>query len=129
MRAPDVVPLRPPSRGRGRGATAASVVCAGLLTVLAACAPLAIGLAPEKAPRVSDTALARRAVDTFWDSFQDARYDRIHEVQLQLTAAYLETPRDATLALLLAHTHFKTGAAECATTTRGTILRTCSARS
>ena len=33
------------------------------------------------------------------------RYDNIARVQMPLTAAYLETPGDPRLALLLAHTH------------------------
>jgi hypothetical protein len=44
-------------------------------------------------------------VQTFWDSFYEARYENIPRIHMLLTAAYLENPHDPRLALLLAHTH------------------------
>lgn len=73
--------------------------------LLAGCAELAIRSAQPKEPRASTTPLARVAVERFWASFREARYEGLPEVRRLLTAAYLETPTDPRLALLLAHAH------------------------
>lgn len=66
---------------------------------------LAIRAAPEKTPLHSTTELARTAKASFWNGFQSNNYDSIPGVIRQLTAAYLEDPRDPEVTLLLAHAH------------------------
>ena len=61
--------------------------------------------APEKTAQVSNTELAQKAKQTFWDAFYGARYDQLPEVLKLLTAAYLENPRDPQITLYLAHSH------------------------
>ena len=88
------------------GTTARAFVYLLLVILLAGCSQIAIGSAPPKQPRLSDSDLARQAIQLFWKDFYDANYDNISMIQRVLTAAYLENPNDPRLALLLAHTHF-----------------------
>jgi hypothetical protein len=89
--------------GRTARAAVASVMT---LLILAGCSEIAIKSAPAKEPRASSSPLAAVAARVFWESFSEARYENIPRVQSILTAAYLENPGDARLALLVAHTHF-----------------------
>jgi len=75
------------------------------VSLLAGCAEVAIRSAPAKQPRASQSDLAQNATRAFWENFYEARYENIPQVQMLLTAAYLENPNDPRLALLLAHTH------------------------
>lgn len=56
-------------------------------------------------PAAPPSPSAGRAHAAFWEAFYGERYDTIPAVLQQLTAAYLENPRDAQTALLLGHTH------------------------
>ena len=56
-------------------------------------------------PAAPSSPSGTRAHTAFWDAFYSGRYEAIPGVQQQLTAAYLENPRDAQTALLLGHTH------------------------
>lgn len=76
------------------------------LTVGAGCAETAVRTAREKRPAASNSELADQATDAFWATFHDSLYDNLEPVVFQLTAAYLEQPRDPEIALLLAHAHF-----------------------
>lgn len=76
-----------------------------LLLVGAGCDYLRVRFAPEKTAQRSETALAQKAKQTFWDNLHAGRYDQLPEGLYLLTAAYLETPRDPQIALLLAHAH------------------------
>jgi len=66
---------------------------------------IAVAIAPQKTPQVSDTPLAKHAQAFFWQEFHAGHYEQIPEMLRLLTAAYLEQPRDPKLPLLLAHTH------------------------
>ena len=72
----------------------------------AGCAKTAVRAARDKRPEPSRSELASGATDAFWATFHDSLYDNLDPVVFQLTAAYLEQPRDPELALLLGHAHF-----------------------
>lgn len=82
------------------------VVAAAVLWVR--CSSIAVWSAPPKRPAASTSRLAHHAVQRFWASFSEARYEDLPEIRRLLTAAYLETPTDPQLALLLAHAHLWT---------------------
>lgn len=67
---------------------------------------IAMASAPEKTPAVSDTAAAKAAKEHFWKVFHAGDYGRLDAVLHDLTAAYLDSPRDPETALLLGHAHF-----------------------
>lgn len=60
--------------------------------------------APREA-RPSDSGQAAQARAAFWDAFTGQRYEAIPGLLRQLTAAFLENPRDPETALILAHAH------------------------
>lgn len=65
----------------------------------------AIQFASEKIAQPSNSELATQAEQLFWDNFHAGNRDKIPDILIPLTAAYLENPNDAQIALLLAHTH------------------------
>ncbi|MEM7118004.1 MAG: hypothetical protein AAF614_36575 [Chloroflexota bacterium] len=65
----------------------------------------AVQFAQEKEAQPSTSELATQATQFFWDNFHAGNRERIPEILIQLTAAYLENPNDAEISLLLAHTH------------------------
>lgn len=66
---------------------------------------LAVRTAEEKKPEVSSTELARHAKHRFRETLYAADFDALPAARRQLTAAYLENPRDPETSLLLAHSH------------------------
>lgn len=66
---------------------------------------LALLTAPDKTSKPSSTELAEKAKRVFWENLHAGSYDQLPETLKLLTAAYLENPRDAQIALLLAHSH------------------------
>lgn len=60
-----------------------------------------------RAPRAPQPSLesAKRARAAFWEAFEGQRYEAIPGLLRQLSAAFLENPRDPETALILAHTH------------------------
>lgn len=94
-----------------RGSPAPSLPALLMVLTLVSCsmdaviAPMAIRAAPDKTPKMADSGLALHAKQVFWASFYEAEYEALPEVLRLLTAAYLETPEDPELALLLAHSH------------------------
>ncbi len=81
------------------------VVASGIL-VLSGCRAIAIGSAPAKTAQPSISEQATRARNAFWSALWNASYEELPGVIDQLTAAYLENPRDPEIALLSAHAHF-----------------------
>src|SRR5262249_15248182 len=77
---------------------AALLLCAG-------CGFFAVKFAPKKTARRSDTELARKARAFFHESLAAGRYDDLPEATRLLTAAYLESPRDPSIAFLLGMSH------------------------
>src|SRR5262245_30712491 len=82
-------------------------VLASLLIVLlgTACGDLAVKFAPKKTGKLSDTDLSRRAHADFLDSLASGSYDNLPEAMRLLTAAYLQNPRDGTIAFHLGMAH------------------------
>jgi len=73
---------------------------------LAGCAKIAVWNAPPKSPSEQRTALAKKADELFWDTFHNARYDRIQPALEAETAAYLADPADAITAAHIGWLHF-----------------------
>ncbi len=69
------------------------------------CGFFAVRFAPKKTAKVSDTELAKRARNVFHESLAAGQYDRLPEALRLLTAAYLENPRDPSVAFLLGMAH------------------------
>ena len=90
-------------------ALAAALVAAGSAVQPATPPRPALGAADLhlRPPRSAAPSLpsAARAHTAFWQAFYGERYETIPAVLQQLTAAYLENPRDGQTALLLGHTH------------------------
>jgi hypothetical protein len=84
-----------------RGATA---ILAALF-LASGCGFLAVKLAPKKTARRSDTQLAVKARSFFRESLVAGRYEDLPEATRLLTAAYLENPRDPSVAFLLGMSH------------------------
>ncbi len=84
---------------------------AGVAALLAAlflesgCGFFAVKLAPKKTARRSDTQLAVKARSFFRESLAAGRYEDLPEATRLLTAAYLENPRDPSVAFLLGMSH------------------------
>jgi hypothetical protein len=74
------------------------VGAAGVAFALQGCAWMAVQTAPAKLPASERTALALQADGLFWQVFSTGRYDDIGRVLEVHKAAYLQNPRDATLA-------------------------------
>ena len=80
-------------------------LAAAPLAALPACSSVAIASAPEKTPKPSDSPLAARAKTTFRETLASGDYEAIPGATELLTQAYLESPRDPELALLVGHAH------------------------
>ncbi|HTD52590.1 MAG TPA: hypothetical protein VK780_06165, partial [Thermoanaerobaculia bacterium] len=85
---------------RARGA----VVLAALF-LAGGCGFFAVKLAPKKTARRSDTELDVKARAFFRESLAAGRYEDLPEATRLLTAAYLENPRDPSVAFLLGMSH------------------------
>ncbi len=86
-----------------------ATLLAGLIALVALCAScssFAVATAPKKKPVPAQGKTASDAVADFWRALHGGDYASADEVAEQLTAAYLQHPRDPKLPLLLAHTHF-----------------------
>lgn len=82
-------------------------ILAWLLILLAGngCGDLAVKFAPTKTGKLSDTDLSRRAHAYFLESLESGGYDKLPEAMRLLTAAYLQNPRDGTIAFHLGMAH------------------------
>jgi hypothetical protein len=70
------------------------------------CRAIAVRSAPPKTAQRRASEQAAAAQKAFWSALSNARYEDLPRVIDELTAAYLENPRDPDVALLLAHAHF-----------------------
>jgi hypothetical protein len=84
-------------------ASVAAILAA--LFLASGCGFLAVKLAPKKTARRSDTPLAIKARSFFRESLAAGRYENLPEATRLLTAAYLENPRDPSVAFLLGMSH------------------------
>src|ERR1700733_8864297 len=100
----------PPTRTSHVFALLTSLAALPLGAALPACSSVAIASAPEKSPKASDSPLAARAKSTFRETLAGGDYDAIPAATELLTQAYLESPRDPELALLVGHAHLWRGA-------------------
>ena len=76
-----------------------------LLLLTAGCGFFAVHFAPKKTAKASDTELARKAQNLFRENLATGNYDHLPEALRLLTAAYLENPRDPSVAFLLGMAH------------------------
>lgn len=84
---------------------AAAALATVAVSQISGCQRLALLTAPEKTPLSSDSALAEKAIGSFWNALHEGAYEQLPQVTELLTAAYLEHPRDPEVALLLGHAH------------------------
>jgi hypothetical protein len=83
-----------------------SVVTIALGILLASCGKMAVWMAPSKSSSAQRTDQAKDADKSFWDTFHQARYDRIQPALEAETAAYLADPPDSITAAHIGWLHF-----------------------
>lgn len=76
-----------------------------LAFTLIGCESIAISTTPQKKPAISSTQTAKVAENTFWKTLHSGRYEDLPNATRLMTAAYLETPTDPTLAAHLGFLH------------------------
>jgi hypothetical protein len=70
-----------------------------------ACDDLAVKFAPKKTAKLSATELSKKAHAYFLDSLSAGSYENLPEAMRLLTAAYLQNPRDGSIAFHLGMAH------------------------
>ncbi len=86
-------------------AGAGAVLILGVVLVVMNTDRIAIGLAPTKTAASERSANAMKADSLFWQTLHAGAYDQLPRTIDAVTAAYLETPRDATTAAHLGWLH------------------------
>lgn len=78
-----------------------------LALLLGGCSPtdIAVSMAPAKTPSSIQSPKARQANARFWEALHGGRYEEVPAVIHDLTAAYLENPRDTETAAHLGFAH------------------------
>ena len=90
---------------RGRALAGPTLLAIGLLVAGTGCDFFAVRFAPKKTAKTSSSPLALRAQAAFREALAQGRYDRLPESLRLLTAAYIENPRDPSVAFLLGMAH------------------------
>lgn len=76
-----------------------------LVSTVSACEKIAVMSTPPKHAAASQSALADKAEQYFWNTLHGGHYDNIHHSLYLLTAAYLKNPHDPNIAAHIGFLH------------------------